>query len=44
MKDIDAKKSWYDGYVGTLHSLGIINRTSPAIFDPNGKSHASRQF
>ncbi|MGE7690217.1 S-layer homology domain-containing protein [Lysinibacillus sp. NPDC097214] len=39
-----AKKSRYDGYVGALHSLGIINGTSPATFDPNGRSHASRQY
>ncbi|MFJ8088973.1 S-layer homology domain-containing protein [Lysinibacillus sp. NPDC095746] len=36
-KDIDAKKSWYNGYVGALHSLGIINGKTPTIFDPNGK-------
>ncbi|QDQ03258.1 S-layer homology domain-containing protein [Lysinibacillus fusiformis] len=36
-KDIDAKKSWFGGHVGALHSLGIINGKSPNIFDPNGK-------
>ncbi|MFF2175733.1 S-layer homology domain-containing protein [Lysinibacillus sp. NPDC058147] len=36
-KDVDAKKSWYGGYVGALHSLGIINGKTPTIFDPNGK-------
>lgn len=36
-KDIDVKKSWYSGYVGALHSLGIINGKSPTTFDPNGK-------
>ncbi|KOP78490.1 hypothetical protein AMS59_11625 [Lysinibacillus sp. FJAT-14745] len=36
-KDVDAKKSWYGGYVGALNSLGIINGKTPTIFDPNGK-------
>jgi len=36
-KDIDAKKSWYGGYVGALHSLGIIKGKSQNLFDPNGK-------
>ncbi len=36
-KDIDAKKSSYGGYVGALHSLGIIHGKSPTTFDPNGK-------
>ncbi len=36
-KDVNAKKSWYGGHVGALHSLGIINGKTPNIFDPNGK-------
>ncbi|WP_374966319.1 S-layer homology domain-containing protein [Lysinibacillus sp. RS5] len=36
-KDIDAKKSWYGGYVGALHSLGIIKGKTQELFDPNGK-------
>lgn len=36
-KDIDAKKSWYGGYVGALHSLGIIKGKSQNLFDPNGE-------
>ncbi|MET4563425.1 S-layer homology domain-containing protein [Lysinibacillus parviboronicapiens] len=36
-KDVDAKKSWFGGHVGALHSLGIINGKAPNTFDPNGK-------
>ncbi|MCL1696428.1 MULTISPECIES: S-layer homology domain-containing protein [unclassified Lysinibacillus] len=36
-KDINVKKSWYSGYVGALHSLGIINGKTSTTFDPNGK-------
>ncbi|MGE7093204.1 S-layer homology domain-containing protein [Lysinibacillus sp. NPDC048646] len=36
-KDINAKKSWFGGHVGALHSLGIINGKSPNTFDPHGK-------
>ena len=36
-KDIDAKKSWYGGYVGALTSLGIMKGKSYDEFNPNGK-------
>lgn len=35
--DIDSKKSWYGGYVGTLTSLGVIKGKTSTTFDPNGK-------
>lgn len=36
-KDMDTKKSWYNGYVGALTSLGVIKGKSYEKFDPNGQ-------
>ncbi|GLC89182.1 S-layer homology domain-containing protein [Lysinibacillus piscis] len=36
-RDVDSKKSWYGGYVGALHTLGVIRGKTPTIFEPNGK-------
>ncbi|KOS68309.1 hypothetical protein AEA09_06900 [Lysinibacillus contaminans] len=36
-KDMDTKKSWYNGYVGALTSLGVMKGKSYNEFDPNGQ-------